>query len=104
MAQTLALARIGALAIGPLLAILALAFLLLRRRPSAAARAGTPEVLPPPAAPFLPPLSDPAQLPLTVDERRLYVREQLGQLAQRHPAAVAAALQSWIEEEGEGRS
>lgn len=103
-AQKMEYVRLAALAAGPLLAILVLAFLLLRRRPKPTPRIASVEALPTPGVSFLPALADPARLPLAMDDRRAYIREQVNQLAEKHPSVVAAVLQAWMNEERENRS
>ncbi len=103
-AQPLELARIAALAAGPSLAIIVLAVLLLRRRGGKAPSGRQINVLTPPQPLALPNgLVDPASLPLSAEARREYIREQLANLADQHPALVASVLQSWVSEDTGGR-
>lgn len=101
--KNLELARIAALAIGPVLAVIVLGVLLLRRRPrTRSGRIGS-RALPAPAN-FLPTAFDVPERALGPEARRAIIREQLEELADKHPALIAEALQTWMNEDGGGRA
>ncbi|MGH2461099.1 MAG: flagellar basal-body MS-ring/collar protein FliF, partial [Chloroflexota bacterium] len=103
--QTLALARMGALAVGPVLAILVLGLLLLRRRDPSKARPRV-RTLPVPAVagPATTAVTVPTETPRVQDAHRAFLRDQLGSIAEKDPALVASLLQAWVKEDKGART
>jgi flagellar M-ring protein FliF len=115
--QLVSYARLGALAVGPLLLVLVL-WLMLRggKRRAVAADTAVPNVaealahlargverLPfearqEPAAPRgVPPR--PIAQPIADDPQKVYIRDQIHNLAQTNPAMVAQLIQTWMDED-----
>lgn len=101
--QTLELARTVALVVGPLLAILVLGLLLLRRRSPRVVGPIRTMPVPAVAAPASAPISEPAPPASPQDLRRAFVRDQIASIADRDPALVAAILHAWVSEDKRGR-
>jgi flagellar biosynthesis/type III secretory pathway M-ring protein FliF/YscJ len=103
-------ARLGALAVGPIVMILVLFFLLGRGRGQkkvavqlAPAAAPAPAVEAP-AAPPVPTLPGrkpgaPVAQPISEDPQKVYIREQIQVLGKSNPATVAQLIQTWMDED-----
>jgi flagellar M-ring protein FliF len=101
------IARIAAMAIGPLLAVIVLALLLRRRRPyqsAVVARVGQPPLIEVATTPLVTPLADPGSSSMAPAVRRAFLRDQVTALAETHPALVASVLQVWVNEDAEARA
>lgn len=104
------IARLAALVLGPVLAILLLRLLLRRRRatlPTVRVEAMQQMSAPEAVATRLPdvPEAEPAILPQpTQDPRRAFIRSQLVNLANQDPALVASLLQTWLREDRRRRA
>jgi flagellar M-ring protein FliF len=109
--QLMSYARLGALALGPVLMILVLFFMLGRGRKKtvaekaaialeeAASKASeVPAVAIPVAPPSRPGKPGLAQ-PITEDPQRAYIREQIQALGKSNPATVAQLIQTWMDED-----
>jgi flagellar M-ring protein FliF len=111
--QYMSYARLGALAIGPILMLLVL-FLLLRggrkkaapaaTQPEAAATTAgasvdesTPAVAP--VAPSVPGRKPHVAQPISEDPQKVYIREQIQVLGKSNPATVAQLIQTWMDED-----
>ncbi len=103
--QTLELARTAAMIAGPVLAVLILGLLLLRRRGPAPARTPRVRTMPVPevAAPAAAAVTVSPEVPVQ-DPHRAFLREQLGSIADKDPALVASLLQTWVKEDKGARA
>jgi flagellar M-ring protein FliF len=110
--QVMSYAHLGALAIGPVLLILVLFFLLGRGRKRAVAAPVIVEVPAPtpvveaPAQPTPPAMpgrpgkpSMPNAQPITEDPQKVYIRDQIQSLGKTNPATVAQLIQTWMDED-----
>ena len=103
--QTLEMARTAAMIAGPIVAILILGLLLLRRRGPTRTRTRVrampvPEV----AGPVTTAVTVPTEAPRPQDAHRAFLRDQLGSIAEKDPALVASLLQAWVKEDKGARS
>jgi flagellar M-ring protein FliF len=110
MDQYMGYARIGAMALGPLVMLIALFMVLGRgkRKESApaaqtaaapAAGAAAPAVVQEPAiASPVSPRKSMAQ-PIAEDPQKVYIREQIQMLGKSNPATVAQLIQTWMDED-----
>jgi flagellar M-ring protein FliF len=101
--QTLEIARTLALVAGPLLAILVLGFVLLRRRSTRVVGSIRTMPVPAVAAPASPPITEAVSPMPLADPRRAYVRDRIAAIADRDPALVASILHAWVAEDKRGR-
>jgi flagellar M-ring protein FliF len=112
MDQYMSYARIGAMALGPLLMLVALFFVLGRGRrkeaPAAVTNTPAPSVAEPapdlqeltvavPARPGKP--GKPIAQPIVEDPQKVYIREQIQTLGKTNPATVAQLIQTWMDED-----
>jgi flagellar M-ring protein FliF len=110
--QLMSYARIGALALGPLLMIVVLFFMLGRGRKktgaekaamaleeavakTAAEAPAAPTPIMPPSRPGKPAMAQ----PIAEDPQRAYIREQIQALGKSNPATVAQLIQTWMDED-----
>jgi len=109
--QLMSYARLGALALGPLLMIVVLFFMLGRghkktvaEKAAIALEAATAKIgeVAPVATPVAPP-SRPGKpsmaQPIVEDPQRAYIREQIQSLGKSNPATVAQLIQTWMDED-----
>jgi flagellar biosynthesis/type III secretory pathway M-ring protein FliF/YscJ len=111
--QYMSYARLGALAIGPILMLLVLFLLLRGGRKKAAPAATQPEAAattagaavdePTPAvapvAPSVPGRKPHVAQPISEDPQKVYIREQIQVLGKSNPATVAQLIQTWMDED-----
>lgn len=102
--QSLELARTAALVIGPVLAILVLGLLLLRRRSAGHAPRVRAMPVPEVSGPATSAMTVPVEAPQIQDSHRAFLRQQLGSIADKDPALVASLLQAWVKEDKGARS
>ncbi len=105
--QVLSYARLAALALGPLVLLVALGVIL--RRPSRAAQTGLPALGAPagratgseraPEKPGSPPAPKVPPRPIAEDPQKAYIRDQIAGLAKGNPATVAQLIQTWMDED-----
>jgi flagellar M-ring protein FliF len=104
--QLLGYAHLGALAVGPLLMLIVLFFILSKGRKKSArtvvvvAEAPAPVPIEMPIAVGAKPVPGrkPAQ-PIAEDPQKIYIREQIQLLGKSNPATVAQLIQTWMDED-----
>jgi flagellar M-ring protein FliF len=113
--QLMSYGRLGALALGPVLMLVVLFFILSKGRKKETAvsavaqqeqQAGMParpQIEQMPAAPVTPAQpgkpSMPTAQPIVEDPQKVYIREQIQSLGKSNPATVAQLIQTWIDED-----
>ncbi len=112
--QVMSYARLGALALGPVVMLIMLFFILGRGKKKqtqvitvAAQQAEEGSALPPveqaataPVSPTIPGKpSMPSAQPIVEDPQKVYIREQIQTLGKSNPATVAQLIQTWMDED-----
>ena len=104
-------ARLGALALGPVLMIVVLFFMLGRGRKKtvaekasiareiATAKISEAAAVSTPAAPPSRPGKQSMAQPIAEDPQRVYIRDQIQALGKSNPATVAQLIQTWMDED-----